>query len=116
MSKLKCIKDERGKLPLPLILIAVLLIGGAVFAFLAFSGVIVIPGITPEEEEAATQAKVETSPEKQFEDQLRQLINDRAVKDNKISELEERIELKVLRGGSLKAKFKITVEEIKDVS
>jgi len=87
-------RDDHGRIPIALILIVVVLIGGAVFAFLARSGVINVPGITPEEEKAATQGKVEITPEQQLQEQLRQLINDKSVKEGKISELEERIELK----------------------
>ena len=94
MKQMKYMKDEHGRIPIALILIIVVLLGGAVFAFLARSGIVNVPGITPEEEKPAGQAKVEITPEQQLQEQLRQLINDKSVKDSKISELEERVELK----------------------
>jgi flagellar motility protein MotE (MotC chaperone) len=95
--------NEYGRIPLALIIIVVLLIGGAGFAFLAFSGVIVVPGITPAPEDTETTAKVQITPQQQFEDQLRQLINDKTVKEAKIAELEERVELKDEKIASLEA-------------
>lgn len=98
-------RDERGKIPLALILIAVILIGGTVFVFLAYSGVFVVPGITPEEDEGDVEKKVEITPEQQFQDQLRQLINDKALKEAKVAELEERIELKDEKISALEAEI-----------
>ena len=97
--------SEIGRIPIPLILGIVLLIGGAVTAFLAFSGVITIPGITPEDEETSIAQPVEISAEQNLENRLRQLMNERAAKDNKISQLEERVELKDDRIESLNAEI-----------
>jgi flagellar motility protein MotE (MotC chaperone) len=101
----EAMNNQYGKIPIALIIVIVIVIGGAGFAFLAFSGVIVVPGITPEPEDTGAVAKVEITPQQQFEDQLRQLINDKAIKETKLSELQERVELKDEKIASLEAEI-----------
>jgi flagellar motility protein MotE (MotC chaperone) len=99
----RLMNDQHGKVPLGLIIVAVIIIGAAAFAALAFTGVVVVPGITPEEKPVEKKAKVEITPEQQMQDQMRQLLNERVANQNKISELEERVELKDERIDSLTA-------------
>jgi flagellar motility protein MotE (MotC chaperone) len=99
------INNQQGKIPIPLILGLVVVIGGAVFAFLAFSGVIYIPGITPEDEEKAPVTKIEISPEEQLEGRIMELARSRDIDRQRVSQLEETVELKDERIGTLQAEI-----------
>ncbi len=78
MKKARISINQHGRIPLPLIIVLVVIIGGAIFAFLAYSGVINIPGITPEkEEEAPTEA-----PKPSKEEVLLSEIRDELKKQN----------------------------------
>ncbi len=99
------INNELGRIPIPLILVLVLIIAGAVTGVLAYSGVINIPGITPAPEPEPAVAKIEINPEEQLESQIIELARSREVDRQRVAQLEETIELKDERIGTLQAEI-----------
>ncbi len=95
--------NQHGRIPLPLIIVLVVIIGGAIFAFLAYSGVINIPGITPEKEEEEAPVKVEITVEQQLSNQLKTINRTNLGNLEKISKLDELSELKDERIANLQA-------------
>ncbi len=105
MNMARIRRDQSGRIPIPLIIVFVVIIGGAVFAFLAYSGVIYIPGITPEEEEEAAPEKIEITVEQQLSQQIIALNRIKIDNLDDISKLEELVELKDERIAGLQAEI-----------